>query len=50
MYRILEDLDVEKVLCEEFDKRKKLFKDIKVQQLRNECKKRSLSVKGKKVK
>ena len=49
LYRILEDLDLHKVLLAEFDKRKKFFRDLKMNQLRTECRTRNLDHKGKKV-
>ena len=49
LYRILEDLRVDEILCKQTDKRLKFFRDLKVNQLKTECAKRKLSSKGKKV-
>ena len=49
LYKILEDLNVAKVLSERIDKRQKYFRQISYQQLKEECRKRNIISVGKKV-
>ena len=49
MYKIFEDLDIEKVLEPKVDERKTKICELHVAQLKSECKERNLSLTGKKV-
>ena len=49
MYRIFEDLDIDKVLDDEVDTRKSSISELSKKQLQHECKERGIPYDGKKV-